>query len=82
MDIEEIIAARPEVIVCQVPPGREHDARKYWLNVPDLPAAKAGRIHIVMDRRWTIPSTRSAKFARQLVGMIHPGTVKGNRPNE
>ena len=82
MDIEEIIAARPEVIVCQVPPGREHDARNYWLNVPDLPAAKAGRIHIVTDRRWTIPSTRSAKFARQLVGMIHPDTVKGNRPNE
>lgn len=82
MDIEEIIAARPEVIICQVLPGREKDARNYWSNVPNLPAAKTGRIHIVTDRRWTIPSIRSAEFAGQLVGMIHPDAVKGNTPNE
>ncbi len=82
MDIEEIIGARPEVIICQVRPGRENDARDYWSKVPNLPAAKTGRIHIVTDRRWTIPSTRSAEFARQLVGMIHPDAVKGNTPNE
>jgi iron complex transport system substrate-binding protein len=76
-DIEEIMAARPDVLVCQAAPGREDQTREYWLRVPGLPAAETARVHVVTDPRWTIPSTYSAVLAEQLLEMVHPGPAGG-----
>ena len=76
--LEEITAARPEVIVCQVRPGEEAAAREYWLGRTDLPAAATKRVFVVTDQRWSIPSTYCLVLAEQLAAMIHPG-LSGDR---
>jgi len=68
---ENILAMAPEVLVCQVAPGQEGAAREYWQSLSSLPAVAAGRVHIVTDPRWTIPSLRSVEYARELARMIH-----------
>lgn len=71
-DIEEIMAARPDVVICEAQDDQQDRARDYWLRVPGLPAAEAGRVHVVTDRRWTIPSTYSPVLAGRLAAMLHP----------
>jgi len=71
VDVEEILAAEPDVLICLVSPGQEDAARGYWLALDQLPAAKARRIHVVSERWWTIPSFRMADLAGRLAEMIH-----------
>ena len=70
--IEAILSAAPDVLICQAS-SREAapSAREYWLRWRDLPAAKAGRVHVVTDPAWTIPSTRLADRLAALAEMIH-----------
>jgi len=75
--IDAITQAAPDVLICQVSPGQEQAAREYWLQWKDLPAAKSGRVHVVSDANWTIPSTRLAELSLELAGMIHPELVAG-----
>lgn len=72
MDIESIQLAAPDVLICQADAATEQAAMEYFRSVPDLPAAGTGRIFVVTDRRWTIPSTYSAVLLSQLADMIHP----------
>ena len=69
---ENILAMSPEVLICQVSPAREAEAREYWKTLSHLPAVASGRIFVVTDSRWTIPSMRSADFAEKLAAMVHP----------
>ena len=70
--IEAILKAAPDVLICQAfPADRAEEARKYWLKWRDLPAAKAGRVYVVTDDHWTIPSTQLAELAPKLAEMIH-----------
>jgi len=71
VDIEQIIAARPDVLICLTDEASRDEATEFWHRLEDLPAAKAGRVYVVTDRNWTIPSTRSALYAQQLARMIH-----------
>lgn len=75
--LEEISVAAPDVIVCQADSGQDSEARRYWLSRTELPAAKTRRIHVVTDRRWTIPSTYSVTLAGELAEMIHPAAPGG-----
>ena len=68
---ENILAMKPEVLVCQVPPGDQARAREYWQTLDDLPAVRDREVFLVTDRRWTIPSMRSAELAGKLAEMIH-----------
>ena len=71
--IEAILAAGPEVLICQVfPPEEPASAREYWTGWKDLPAARKQRVFVVSERHWSIPSTRLADLAATLAGMIHP----------
>jgi iron complex transport system substrate-binding protein len=67
---ENILAMAPEVVVCQVAAGQEEQGRQYWQSFGDLPAVKSKRVFVVTDRRWTIPSMRSADLAAQLAEMV------------
>lgn len=69
---ENILAMAPEVLVCQVDEAQRPGARAYWQSMGDLSAVRDGRVFIVTDSRWTIPSLRSAAFAAKLCDMIHP----------
>ena len=69
---ENILAMEPDVLICQVASGSEQKAIEYFQTFRDLPAIKNDRLFVVTDRRWTIPSMRSAEFAEKLAEMIHP----------
>jgi len=69
---ENILAMEPDVLLCQVDPGQEQDARAHWQSFVGLPAVKQGRVFVVSDRRWTIPSMRSADYTARLAETIHP----------
>lgn len=71
VSLEHILTAAPEVLICQSDHSRAAEAMKFWAAQEDLPAAREGHIHIVTDRRWTIPSPYSAVLVRQLAEMIH-----------
>jgi len=71
--LESILAARVDVLVCQVAPNEAKAARQAWVSLDGMPAARSGRIHIVTDNRWTIASTLLADRAEELRDMMHPG---------
>jgi iron complex transport system permease protein len=85
--IDHIVTARPEVILCQVQPGRQGAAREYWRQWDDMPAARDGRVFILTEPEWSIPGTHAAKLAGRLAGMLHAtaatadgGAVGGGLP--
>ncbi len=69
---EAIQAAAPDVLICRTEAGREEAVKARWMGLPNLPAARTGRVYMVTDRDWTIPSARMAKLARRLSEMMHP----------
>lgn len=69
--IEAIIEVRPDVLICQVQPGKEADAKAYWARWKDIPAAAAGRVYVVSDPDWSIPGPHLANLLPRLVEMIH-----------
>jgi ABC-type hemin transport system substrate-binding protein len=75
--IESLLKLAPDVIVCRSEASVADEARKYW---SELTAAcpKRVRIHVVTDRRWTIPTGRMASvFAPALADFLHPQTARG-----
>lgn len=69
--IEAIIRVRPDVLICQVSPGKEGAARAYWMQWKDLPAAASGQVYVVSDPGWSIPGTHLAKLLPKMAAMIH-----------
>jgi len=73
MTAEGILAAAPDVLICQVGSDAEAaSAKAFFEGLKDLPAVKAGRVYVTSDRRWTIPCGELAGFTSDLAGMIHP----------
>ncbi len=75
--IEAIIAVRPEVLICQVSPGQEEEAKAYWMQWKDIPAAMAGQVYVVSDPDWSIPGPNLAKLLPRLAAMIHGEPTDG-----
>ena len=76
--IEAIIKAAPDVIICQIDSARAAEADKakqYWLKWRDIPAARSGRVFVVTDPGWSIPSTHLVKLAAELGRIVHPGAA-------
>ncbi len=71
--IDEIVKkAAAEVLICQVGGAAQAEAaERYWLQWKELPAARSGRVFVVWDPHWSIPSTRTADLASRLAEMIH-----------
>ncbi len=76
--IEAILKAAPDVVICQVlDPAEAPAAEAYWCQWDALPAARTGRVFVVTDPGWTIPSPRLAELAEKLAEMIHPPRQQG-----
>ena len=72
--IDAIARARPDVLICQTSAkGAEADAREYWLQWKDLPAAAAGRVVVVNEPEWSIPGTHLADLGLRLKTLILAG---------
>jgi len=70
-DIDSIVAVAPDVIICQADDTSAEEARAYWLQWADLPAARNGRVIVVTDPEWSQPSTRLAALAADLAEQIY-----------
>jgi len=74
--IESLLKLAPDVIVCESETSVADEARRYWVELVAASPHKV-RVHVVTDRRWTIPTGRMADpFAPMLAGFIHPETVR------
>lgn len=72
-DLESIAQAAPEVLICQAGDGESAAAaRAWWLARSVIPASRAGRVFVVEEPEWTIPSLAIARFAPRLRTMIVP----------
>ena len=70
--IDAIAELMPDVIICQVSvPAQADQARRYWLEWKDLPASSTGRVYVVTDAGWSIPSTRLADLTCDMAYIIH-----------
>jgi iron complex transport system substrate-binding protein len=70
--VEAIIKAAPDVLVCQASAGQPAEAvRQYWSKWPEIPAVRAGRVFVVTEPQWSIPSTHLAELLPKLAEMIH-----------
>ncbi len=70
--IDAIVKAAPDVLICQnSEKGATERVRRYWLKWKDLPAALTGRVYVVNDPGWSIPSPRLADRADELADMVH-----------
>ena len=75
--IESLLKLAPDVIVCESKASVADEARRYWTGLTAASPHKV-RIHVVTDRRWTIPSGRMAdSFAPMMADFIHPETARG-----
>lgn len=81
VNIEHILQMQPDVLICQTDPGNAVKAVKYWLGIKGLPAVRDGRVCVVTDRHWTIPSARMAGIAEQAAAFVHPKTSSGENGN-
>ena len=73
INVERLLNDRPEIIICQALPNQADDAKRYLTErLVSVPAAASGRVLIVTDRRWTIPSSHVAELTEMLAEMIHP----------
>jgi iron complex transport system substrate-binding protein len=72
INVERMLTAGPEVVICQADKGRQAQAREFLAGLKDMPAAQSGRIFVVSDPRWTVPSMHLADLAGELAEMIHP----------
>lgn len=74
---EEILAAKPDVIIEAVESIKMTDARRatmleQWAALPSIPAVKNHRVHILTEDYLLIPSPRVVDSVRLLTGVIHP----------
>ncbi|MCD4699820.1 MAG: helical backbone metal receptor, partial [Phycisphaerae bacterium] len=79
--IDAIARVKPDVIVCQVfDAAQAEQAWKYWLGWKDLPAAAAGRVYVVTDPHWSIPSTHLAELSSDLAYMLRQDVTAVSQP--
>ena len=70
--IDAIARVAPDVVICQsLARGSAAAARAYWLQWRDLPASAGGRVYVVTEPDWSIPSTRLPDLALRLAELIH-----------
>jgi len=69
--IEAIIKVRPDVLICQVAPGKEQAGKDYWMQWKGIPAVASGQVYVVSAAGWSIPAAHLAKLLPKMAGMIH-----------
>lgn len=80
INVEQILTMQPDSILCLAEPGQETQAKEYLLSLKNTPAVREGRVYVVIDRHWTIPSTRLAELTQDLAKIIHPGILFKDQP--
>ena len=57
LNLDAIMLSKADIVICQMDKPQDADkAKEYWLKIKSLPAADSGRVFVVCDPRWTIPT--------------------------
>ena len=75
---EGVMSLAPDVIVCQIAPGGEEEARSFFAAMSDVPAVRDGRVFFVTDSRWNVISMHTTQQTAALAEMLH-GHLEGER---
>ena len=78
LNLEYVLAAQPEVLICWTDPAQAELARSRWQSLEDLPAARTGRVHVVTDPSWTLPTSALLQRAAELAILLHPQLAEGS----
>jgi iron complex transport system substrate-binding protein len=81
VNAELILKRSPEVLICQSSLTDAPEARKYWARLTDMPAVRAGKVHVVTESGWTVPSPAVADYIERLIDLIHgpaPATTEAS----
>lgn len=70
VDLESVLAARPEVIVTSEPGGVDHGALELWRRYPQLPAVAHGRLLTLDADQMDRAGTRILDAAQQLCEFV------------
>jgi iron complex transport system substrate-binding protein len=72
LSLEYVLAAQPDVLICWTSPQNAERDLERWASLQDLPAARSGRVHVVTETTWTLPTPVLLDHARQLRAWFHP----------
>jgi iron complex transport system substrate-binding protein len=74
VSLEEVLSRKPEIILisCMDRGGRFAEALQEWQRWPNIPAVKAGRVHLIDSDLIDRPSPRIVDALEQMAQLIHP----------
>ncbi len=77
LNVEYVLAAQPDVLVCWTSERDAERDRDRWEALEDLPAAQTGRVHVITETSWTLPTPELLRHAGELQAMLHPQATGG-----
>ena len=75
LDREKIVELQPQVVIHLLPaasPQVVREARKFWASLPDLPAVRDKRVHVLTEWYALLPGDHVGQLAEQYALILHP----------
>ncbi len=73
LSAEQILRARPEIILDLAPTTSPETVRQDWGRLPELPAVQLGRVYVLQDGIYLAPGPRIGQAIERLSAIIHEG---------
>lgn len=71
LSAEQILRARPEIILDLAPAASPATVRQDWNRLPELPAVQHGRVHALQDGIYLAPGPRIGQAIERLSAIVH-----------
>lgn len=75
IDREKLLALAPEAVIVLLPdakPQNIENAKRFWASLPEIPAVKNNRVHIMTEGYALVPGPRVADLAKKMVDILRP----------
>lgn len=80
LSAEQILRARPEIVLDLAPSADPATARQDWARLPELPAVQRHRVHVLQDSPYLAPSPRIAQALERLSQLLHTPDTPDTAP--
>ena len=75
VDREKILQLQPQVVIHLLPaasPQVVREAKKFWASLPELPAVRDKRVHVLTEWYALLPGDHVGQLAEQYALILHP----------
>ena len=75
MDREKILELSPQVVIHLLPaasPQVVREAQKFWADLPQVPAVRDKRVHVLTEWYALLPGDHVGAMAEQYALILHP----------